>query len=98
MNKDVIAIDQDRLGIQGDRVRAVGPFEVWSKPLEGGAKAVALFNRSEAEYPITVNFKSVGFDGPVHARRSVVAQRSGNAEWFLYGSGSEVRCGDAATF
>jgi len=68
MNKDVIAVDQDRLGIQGDRVSAIGPFEVWSKPLEGGDKAVALFNRSEAEYPITVDFKSVGFDGPVHAR------------------------------
>jgi alpha-galactosidase len=68
MNKDVIAVDQDRRGIQGDRISAVGPFEVWMKPLQGGAKAVALFNRSEAEYPITVNFKSVGFDGPVHAR------------------------------
>ena len=68
MNKDVIAVDQDRLGIQGDRVSAIGPFEVWMKPLEGGDKAVALFNRSEAEYPITVNFKSAGFDGPVHAR------------------------------
>lgn len=68
MNKDVIAIDQDHLGIQGDRVGAVGPFEVWMKPLEGGAKAVALFNRSTAEYPITVNFKSIGFDGSVHAR------------------------------
>lgn len=68
MNKDVIAVDQDSLGIQGDRVGAVGPFEVWMKPLAGGAKAVALFNRSEAEYPITVQFKSVGFDGAVHAR------------------------------
>ena len=68
MNKDVIAVDQDRRGIQGDRVSAVGPFEVWMKPLEGGDKAVALFNRGEAEYPITVDFKSVGFDGPVHAR------------------------------
>ncbi len=67
MNKDVIAVDQDRLGIQGDRVSAVGPFEVWMKPLEGGAKAVALFNRSEAEYQITVNFKDVGFNGAVHA-------------------------------
>jgi alpha-galactosidase len=68
MNKDVIAVDQDRLGIQGDRVSAIGPFEVWMKPLEGGAKAVALFNRSEAEYPITVQLKDVGFDGAVHAR------------------------------
>ena len=60
-------------------MRAVGPFEVWSKPLEGGAKAVALFNRSEAEYPITVHFKSVGFDGPVHAR-DLWSRRSWNAE------------------
>lgn len=68
LNKEVIAVDQDRLGIQGDRVSATGPFEIWMKPLEGGAKAVALFNRSEAEYPITVHLKAVGFDGPVHAR------------------------------
>ncbi|MHB1745217.1 MAG: glycoside hydrolase family 27 protein [Acidobacteriaceae bacterium] len=68
MNKDVIAVDQDRLGIQGDRVSAIGPFEVWMKPLEGGAKAVALFNRSTAEYPITVQFKDLGFSGVVHAR------------------------------
>jgi len=45
MNKDVIAIDQDALGKQGDRVTAVGPFETWSKPLSGGRMAVALFNR-----------------------------------------------------
>ncbi len=47
MNKDVIAIDQDALGKQGDRVSAVGPFEVWSKPLSGEGMAVALFNRGE---------------------------------------------------
>ncbi|MGH9618028.1 MAG: glycoside hydrolase family 27 protein [Acidobacteriaceae bacterium] len=68
MNKDVIAVDQDQLGIQGNRVSAIGPFEVWMKPLAGGAKAVALFNRSESDYPITVRLRAVGFDGPVHAR------------------------------
>ncbi len=44
-NKDVIAIDQDALGKQGDRVSADGPYEVWSKPLKDGSVAVALFNR-----------------------------------------------------
>ena len=68
LNKEVIAVDQDRRGIQGDRVSATGPFEIWMKPLVGGAKAVALFNRSESAYPITVQFKAVGFDGAVHAR------------------------------
>lgn len=68
MNKDVIAVDQDALGAQGDRVHESGPYEVWMKPLSDGSKAVALFNRSEAVYPITVHFKDIGFNGSVHAR------------------------------
>lgn len=68
LNRDVIAVDQDRLGIQGNRVSETGPFEIWMKPLEGGAKAVALFNRSEAPYPMTLHLKDVGFSGPVQAR------------------------------
>ncbi len=44
MNKEVIAIDQDALGKQGDRVYEEGPVEIWAKPLSGGSKAVAIFN------------------------------------------------------
>ena len=68
MNREVIAVDQDRLGIEGNRVKATGPFEIWMKPLEGGAKAVALFNRGEAPYPMTLHLSDVGFSGPVQAR------------------------------
>ncbi len=72
LNKEVIAVDQDPLGKQGDRVSAVGPFEVWSKPLANGAKAVALFNRSASDYPfgspMSFRLKDVGFSQPVHAR------------------------------
>jgi alpha-galactosidase len=67
MNKEVIAVDQDKLGIQGHRV---GPLQIWEKPLSGGAKAVAMFNfvtDDEAE-PLTLYVKDVGFTGPVHAR------------------------------
>lgn len=67
MNKEVIAIDQEKLGIQGHRVE---PPQIWEKPLSDGAKAVAIFNYvtdDEAE-PITLYFKDVGFTGPVHAR------------------------------
>lgn len=67
MNNEVIAVDQDRLGIQGGRL---GPPQVWTKPLTGGAKAVAIFNDvtdDEAE-PITLRLKDIGFSGPVHAR------------------------------
>ena len=67
INKEVIAVDQDRLGIQG---RRLGPPQVWTKVLTGGAKAVAIFNEvtdDEAE-PTTLRLKDVGFIGPVHAR------------------------------
>jgi alpha-galactosidase len=60
-NKEVVAIDQDPLGKQGYRLSAVGPIEIWEKPLSGGAKAVALFNRGESVWPITLDLKSVGF-------------------------------------
>jgi alpha-galactosidase len=59
MNKAVIAIDQDRLGKQGDRVSKNGDLEVWSKPLAGGAVAVGLFNRSTADAPMTVKLSDV---------------------------------------
>lgn len=43
-NKEVIAIDQDPLGCQGDRVFAEGPIEIWAGPLTGGRKAIGIFN------------------------------------------------------
>jgi len=60
-NRDVIAIDQDPLGKQGDRVSEVGPVEIWAKPLQGGAKAVALFNRDDTAMPVTLKLSDVGF-------------------------------------
>lgn len=61
-NREVIAVDQDSLGIQGDRVSAVGPIEIWMKPLRRGGKAVGLFNRGESELPVTLSLKDVGFE------------------------------------
>ncbi|MDP9051580.1 MAG: glycoside hydrolase family 27 protein [Acidobacteriota bacterium] len=71
MNKDVIAIDQDALGKQGDRVYAEGPMEVWYKPLKDGAMAVAIFNFGEAASEmrgIRLHLKELGFPKPVKAR------------------------------
>jgi alpha-galactosidase len=55
-NPEVIAIDQDPLGKQGNRVARTGATEVWRKPLKDGAVAVALLNRGEAEVTITANW------------------------------------------
>ncbi len=67
-NRDVIAIDQDPLGKQGDRVSEVGPIEVWAKPLQGGDKAVGIFNRSDSTLPVTVKLSDLGISGSVNAR------------------------------
>ncbi|WP_244624466.1 glycoside hydrolase family 27 protein [Sphingomonas sp. So64.6b] len=48
-NKEVIAVDQDRLGVQGALVRRDGAVEIWSKPLADGSVAIALFNRGEID-------------------------------------------------
>ena len=67
-NREVIAIDQDSLGKQGDRVSEVGPVEIWAKPLKGGAKAIGLFNRDDTALPITLKLSDVGFSGGAKAR------------------------------
>jgi len=51
-NREVIAVDQDALGIQGRAVRREGATEVWTKPLVDGGVAIALFNRGETAAPM----------------------------------------------
>ncbi len=68
MNKEVIAVDQDPPGKQGDRAYATGPLEVWSKPLTGGAVAVGLFNRIKSPTRMTLRLSGIGWHGPAAAR------------------------------
>lgn len=67
-NRDVLAIDQDSAGIQGDRVSAEGPAEVWMRPLADGSKAVGLFNRHPGPMDIHVDFRRLGFNRRVQLR------------------------------
>jgi alpha-galactosidase len=67
-NRDVIAVDQDALGQQGDRVAAEGPLEIWARPLADGGKAVGVFNRHPGPLTADVDFRQLGFSGGVHAR------------------------------
>jgi alpha-galactosidase len=65
MNKEVIAIDQDPLGIQGDVVKEYdnAKLQVWVKQLKNGSKAVALLNRDTTARQITVNWSDIGIPG-----------------------------------
>jgi alpha-galactosidase len=46
-NREIIAIDQDPLGKQADRIYAEGPIEIWSRPLANGSRTLAIFNFGE---------------------------------------------------
>jgi len=63
MNKEAIAVDQDKLGRQGIRVSQEGTAEVWSKPLADGSLAVGLFNRGDAAAKVTAKWSDLGLQG-----------------------------------
>jgi alpha-galactosidase len=67
-NRDVIAINQDKLGKQGQRVWQSGEQEIWTRSLSGGGMAVAVFNRAKDEARITVKTTDLKIAGKWKAR------------------------------
>jgi alpha-galactosidase len=68
MNKEAIAIDQDALGKQGDRLYQSGDFDVWTKPLSDGRIAVGLFNRSWDNRDVSLDLAEIGFGNGARLR------------------------------
>ncbi|MFQ5823999.1 MAG: glycoside hydrolase family 27 protein [bacterium] len=67
-NREVIAVDQDPLGYQGRKVRDDGEFEVWSKQLKDGSRAVVLFNRSKSDDKISFVWTEIGYPNHLTAK------------------------------
>ena len=61
-NAEVIAVDQDELGVQGKVVATPGTnLQVWAKKLAGtNTVAVALFNRGGSAASITAQWSAIG--------------------------------------
>jgi alpha-galactosidase len=59
-NKDVIAVDQDKLGVQGQVIKSAGDTMVFNKPLANGDRAVALYNSGDAPARITTTTAQAG--------------------------------------
>ena len=66
-NKEVIAVDQDSIGREGERVWKNGDLEVWSKQLHDGSRAVVLLNRGSTEQEISVRWQDLGYPGHISA-------------------------------
>lgn len=59
LEREVIAINQDALGVQGLRYRVEGDLEIWFKPLEGGDWAMCLFNRGVEPIRYTIDWQTM---------------------------------------
>jgi alpha-galactosidase len=69
-NQELIAIDQDPLGLQGALVRRDGDLDIFAKPLAScGARGVVLFNRGEVPIDTTLNWSELWLlPGPASVR------------------------------
>ncbi len=68
LNKDMIAINQDSLGVQGHRISDKNGKQVWTKPLKNGDIAVALLNNNSSTQTVECNFADLGVEGEVEVR------------------------------
>lgn len=59
-NKAVINVNQDRLGVQGKKIKSNGGVEVWAGPLSGSRVAIVLWNRGSSYATITATWSEVG--------------------------------------
>jgi alpha-galactosidase len=67
-NSEVVAIDQDKLGREGRRIRKNSDLEVWAKPLSDGSRAVILFNRGRSESEVSVNWEELAYPANLSAK------------------------------
>lgn len=55
-NREVIAINQDSLGIQAFKYSDEDSIEIWAKPLEKGDWAICFLNRNNDEFKLELNW------------------------------------------
>jgi alpha-galactosidase len=63
-NSEVLAVDQDSLGIAGIPVFRHSNTQVWMKPLSDGSKAVGLFNLGDRPTVVTATWQELQLHGP----------------------------------
>jgi alpha-galactosidase len=76
-NREVIAVDQDSLGIQGFKYKAIDSVEVWVKPMVSNQFAVCFLNRGK-------NATEVNFDWMANPIHDTLSARSLDAGTTVY--------------
>jgi len=72
-NSELIAVNQDPLGVQGAKVFSTGPdgLEVWAAPMADGSTVILLLNRSPNTELITADFRVAGVGGEIAQVRNL---------------------------
>ncbi len=68
LNKEVIAINQDKAGIQGKRIKSENDHELWVKALQDGSKAIILFNKKDTADKVTFDLADINETGTFKVR------------------------------
>lgn len=69
-NRDLIAIDQDKLGVQGLRFLIRGGLEYWFKPLSNGDWAMTIFNPTRQSLSCSLNWQDFNLTDEEVSKRS----------------------------
>ena len=67
-NREMIAVDQDPLGIQGLRLKKEGDLQYWFKPLSDGDWAFCILNTRDAAMTVTVDWTALEVDDALSGR------------------------------
>ncbi len=62
-NDEVLAVDQDALGVSARRVATQGAIDIYKKPLEDGSVALGFFNRGDIPHTILVKLDRLDLSG-----------------------------------
>ena len=69
-NRELIAVDQDPLGIQGLRLKKEGDLQYWFKPLKDGDWAFCILNAGESPCKVALDWASLEVDDSFSGRKT----------------------------
>jgi alpha-galactosidase len=56
-NRDVIAVNQDKMGEQATKFMDMGEYEIWAKPMSDSTVAVCFMNRTNQPWKLDYDWK-----------------------------------------
>jgi len=80
LNKDMIAVDQDPLGIQGLRLKNEDNLQYWFKPLVDGAWAFCIMNTGEEERLLSIDWTELEVNDELSGRSTDFASTNYTAK------------------